>query len=258
MHDYKNNLFKPSIEPKDRLEQTILLDLLPEKDLNRPSYSVATISRIMSNYIRTLRHIVKREWSFEVLNLYESVFPLFVDFYECVVANELAVRKDNVEWGEIWNSRITELWGRLKFQVVNNVIHVDYMVEQTPYTEEGYYIESNFMVMVRRLSYYFQSPENIPPELLKELEGDINLGAIFNQWMTVSDNPQPLSNKNIEFDEEEYKVKLDFGVGTVEGALPPYTLKQCLKNSSFNYDNYRGPFKPTERPPHITNRKINE
>lgn len=257
MHDYKNNLFKPSIEPKDRLEQTILLDLLPEKDLNRPSYSIATVSRIMSSYIRTLRHIVKREWSFEVLNLYESVFPLFVDFYECVVANELGVRKEKVEWGQIWNNWITELWGRFKFKVTNGVIHVDYLPCPLD-AAEGCYLESNFMVMVRRLSYYFQSPENIPTELLKELEGDINLGAIFNQWMTVSDNPQPLSDKNIEFYEAEYKVELDFGVGRVEGAIPPETLKERLKNSSFNYDNYRGPFKPTERPPHITNIEIKE
>ena len=238
MHDYKNNLFKPSIEPKDKLEQTILLDLLPEKDLNRPSYSIATVSRIMSSYIRTLRHIVKREWSFEVLNLYESVFPLFVDFYECVVANELRVRKEKVEWGQIWNNWITELDDRFKFKVTNGVIHVDYLPNPLD-TAEGCYLESNLMVMVRRLSYYFQSPENIPPELLKELEGDINLGAIFNQWMTVSDNPQPLSDKNIEFDEGEYKVELDFGVGRVEGAIPPETLKERLKNSSFNYDNYK-------------------
>ena len=250
MHDYKNNLFKPQVEPKDRLEETILLDLLPDKDLNRPSYSVATVSRVMSSYIRALRHIVKREWKFDVLNLYEPMFPLFVDFYECVVANELGVRKENIEWDCLWHKDVAELWCKLTFKVRGDDIFINGYYD-SPDIIEASYIESNFMMAVRRLSYYFQAPESIPVVLLRDLEQDINLGSIFSQWMAVSDDPKAIPDRSIEFSEQGYALVLDFTVGT--SFAPLETLKERLKDGTFNYDSYTCPKRAIgELPPEMS------
>lgn len=234
MHDYKRNLFQQKVSLKDKLESSILLNLLPEKELNRPSYSIATISRIMSNYIRTLRQVVKREWKFETLNLYEAVYPLFVDFYECVIANELGVRRENINWDNFYGVLTVTEGQNLCFSIEKDKIKVE-IHNPIDGPQLNVYMESNFMVMVRLLSYYFQSPENIPTELLLDLEENINLGSIFDQWISASDHPNLIPDMNINFDNKKYKIEVNIIQPVNEGIIPLIPLKERLKDGDFNY-----------------------
>lgn len=227
MPDYKKNTYQKNIELKDKLEESILLSLLPEKELNRPDYTIATISRIMSSYIRTLRHVTKREWKFEVLNIYESFFPLFIDFYECVVSNELGIKRENVIWDTLYKVQVSTSKINFLFELCGDEIKIrDSDIYDGPRMNTIYF-ESNFMNMIRRLSYYFQSPNTLPVELLEELEYSINLDSIFQQWMSASDNHSLIPQRDINIDGRGYKIVNN--LPPTDNMIAPPPLKERLR-----------------------------
>ena len=252
MPDYKENKL---IEIENYLEQTILQDVAnPNSVLNRPDFAVATISRIMSNYIRTLRNVATRQWSFEVLNLFEFASPLFTDFYECVIANELGYKRENIDFYMLYKTNTITYDEILKFrprgkllevfpnfegnpEFVNNPVNdvEDEDDNESSLSNPNYYIESPFIKLVRNLSYYFQRPDKIEVDFLLRIEKEIDLSMIFKNWMQASDNPSFYNIPEIKFKKEKLTIWSPNNMGIGEPNKPIQYLKERLRDGTFNY-----------------------
>ena len=230
MPDYKNNQLLEWFPEEQRLDNSILKDIAsPNNTINHPDFTVATVSRIMSNYIRTLRNVATRKWQFEVLNLFEFAYPLFINFYECVVANELAWSRNFIDFSFIYKVGIMTNRGNLTLSAVEK----DKLDEEPPAPELDYR-ESNFMKVVRVLSYYFQSPDKIGIDFLPFLEDSINLSAVFNQWMNASENPSNCKGANL--DNLRSGELILYPNAKNKSPIITRSLKEALKDGGYKYE----------------------
>lgn len=173
--------------PEEQLDKTSLWRLKKDFQTNDLSFSIATISRALSSYDRIVRDYKKSSsstYTYNHLSSLEFMYPLLMDFYYQTLFDNLGIdmskQNENI-LSEIFKNPLTEKRLYKYYPKVSELYIKEIDDNMNPIETNSYYIETNLMEDIRKMSYYVQNVNEVENWNMKS-----NLSIIFNTWMTVS------------------------------------------------------------------------
>ena len=148
--------------PEEQLDKTSLWRLKKDFQTNDLSFSIATISRALSSYDRIVKDYKKSSstYTYNHLSSLEFMYPLLMDFYYQTLFDNLGIdisKQDENILLEIFKNPLTDKRLYKYYPKVSELYIKEIDDNMNLIKIDSYYIETNIMEDIRKMSYYVQN-----------------------------------------------------------------------------------------------------